>query len=155
MKIKYLLILFSLSASSYAQKNAGLNYLSCTGSESWTSYFKNEKGDKETVSVDFTLSFNSTSKKVTSGTSILAQGCFTNEYIEQKKSTCNCKITEEMIECKSTSYIPHPHNAIHQDEFSIDRRTATMSTFRQWLGDGKIKRIVFGNLQCKKVEKKF
>ena len=156
MKIRYLLtILVFFYSNSIAQQNTGLTHLSCTGSESWTSHWKNEKGDKETVSVDFTLFFNSTTKKVSGGTSLLAQGCFISETIDKAKSTCDCKITDEMIECKSKGYRTDSTSAIHQDEFSINRRTATMSTFRQWFVDGKIKQVVFGNLQCTKAEKKF
>jgi hypothetical protein len=156
MKIRYLLmILVFFYSNSIAQQNTGLTHLSCTGSESWTSYWKNEKGDEKTVSVDFTLFFNSTAQKVSSGTSLLAQGCFISEIIEKTKSTCDCKITDELIECKSKGYRKDSSNAIHLDEFSINRRTATMSTFRQWLVDTKIKQVVFGNLQCIKVEKKF
>jgi hypothetical protein len=156
MEFKYLLIvLLFFNFNCFAQQNSQITYLSCTGSEQWTSYWKNPKGDKETIDIDFTLNFNSVSKKITGGTRLLALGCFPTENIDQAKSTCDCKITDEMIDCKSTSYEKNSTGSIREHEFSVNRRTASMTTYRQLLLDGKIKNLVFGNLQCKKVDKQF
>jgi hypothetical protein len=152
-KLSSILLIF-FCISSFAQQDSEITYLSCTGTENATSFYKNPKGETQDISTDFTLNFNAQQKKVTGGTRMLALGCFPTEDIDLAKSTCDCRITEEVIECKSIGYMTKT-KLVHEDEFSVNRRTAGMTTFRTWVSDGKVKLIYFGQHKCKKIAKKF
>ena len=44
---------------------------------------------------------------------------------------------------------------VHDDEFSVNRRTAEMTTFRKWVSNGITSSITYGKLKCRKVDQKF
>jgi hypothetical protein len=80
-KLSSILLIF-FCISSFAQQDSEITYLSCTGTENATSFYKNPKGETQDISTDFTLNFNAQQKKVTGGTRMLALGCFPTEDID-------------------------------------------------------------------------
>ena len=137
----------------YAIEDPYDTHLACNGTEEWTTYWKKEKGEKVIVNTEYVLDFNDVTKKVTKATRKIALGCFPTESIDMKRSTCTCNVTNELVECKSVGYFGI--KSIHEDEFSINRRTGVMTNFRKMTFEGKIKSLEFGENKCKKIDRKF
>ena len=148
-----LLAINLIFTNAYAIDDPYVTHLACSGTEEWTSYWKKEKGEKVIVSTDYVLDFNDVTKKVTKATRKIALGCFPTETIDMKRSTCACNVSDGTVECKSVGY--DGTKVIHEDEFSINRRTGIMINLRKMSFEGKIKSLEFGENKCKKIERKF
>lgn len=150
------LIILALSLISfevYSQKEGEIIYLVCKGNEKWIGHYKNPTSEHD-IEVEFQLNFNPKAKTITGATRLLAIGCFPTEEIDVVKSNCNCVVDENYIECKSIGY-NKDKQSYHEDEFFVDRRTAKMTTNRQWYSRGKLWVSNYGRISCRKTERKF
>lgn len=111
-------------------------------------------GEKPSTRV-YEVAFDDQKNEVLSMTTELSKGCTleANDEISRTRS-CNCKVTKNEISCESITEGKKFTSHLHQDNFTINRRTGRMTTSYSFTGksiDGSdFSFFRTGELQCER-----
>jgi hypothetical protein len=124
--------------------------LLCKGKEEWT-LIKDNGPDSQTQDKTYEVTFDDEKRTIPSMTIGLIEGCFESDYYKSTK--CDCSVTDKIIKCEAeTTGIINPTIKSKQ-EFSINRLTGRMLTFRSYSGKD-FHSGVSGELSCEVFTKK-